>query len=557
MFTHLAQGNRLWRVGLFALALFTLAKSLIWVVVNPPLNSGDETAHLMYVMQLRNTGALPVFKFAPDCSTEKTSTPPDPAALKFIQDRGYAVVVPFTIAPYESYQAPLYYLACAVVALPLAHDDALGVLYASRIVSALLAVATVIITAYAIRELTLKPWLALGGAALLSSIPVFGYFGGLANNDNMLNLFAAATSLAALRVLRTPGTMLVPCSLLLGVLAGGATLSKASGLGLVPVGLLALAFGISLSGQHEEQEQEQGEGGTVGPWRMFWTGLRTASFWRRMLGLTGLYLAAFLVVAGWWLARNLVVYGDLTATANQVKYVPACWWGATIASQGPVIWLRYLMSIALLTPFSFFATFGWGDESVGTTFYYAVILPLLLLDVYFAARWLARHGKTLRPFQRMGLVVLGAQTVIVLLIFLSFNFTVQYQPVGRYLYMALLPITGFLAIGLLMPGGNPRINRALIIGALIGLTALTVGGYMLAGTGWMATHTAQKAHGYAPAPSRLAQASDESLGNYEERHATENQAIHIRRVVRDFVWAGYAQFGDWTQSAGDSGTQLE
>src|SRR5207253_6283242 len=164
----------------------------------------------------------------------------------------------------ESYRAPVYYLACAVVALPLARDDALGVLYASRVLSVLLVVATVIISAYAIRELTQKPSLALWGAALLSSIPVFGFFGGLANNDNMLNLFAAAMSLVALRVIRTPDDkMLMLGSVLLGALAGGAVLSKASGLGLVPVGLLALAFGVSLARQHGEQA----EASVAGPWR--------------------------------------------------------------------------------------------------------------------------------------------------------------------------------------------------------------------------------------------------------------------------------------------------
>jgi hypothetical protein len=477
-----------WRLGLFVLALFTLTKSLVWVAVNPPFNAGDETAHLHYVMQLRNTWQLPVFKFAPDCSTRNTSTPPDPAALKLIQEKGYAQLAAYTAEPYESYQAPLYYLAAAVVALPLARDDALGVLYASRILSVLLVVATVVISAYALRELTMKPWLALAGAALLSSIPVFGFFGGLANNDNMLNLFAAATSLAALRLLRA-ATGLIAGSVLLGALAGGATLSKASGLGLVPVGLLALAFGVSLSTRNPAHT----EGSSTGPWRLFWSGLRTAAFWRRMLPLVSLYLVAFAVVAGWWMARNLAEYGDLTATSNQVKYVAACWWEPPISAQSPAVWPNYLVSLGILTPFSFLATFGWGDESVGREFYYVVILPLLLLDIFAATRWLARHAGQLRPFQQMGLVVLGSQVIATLFVFLSFNFTVQYQPVGRYLFMALLPLTGFLAVGLLMPGGNPRLNRVFLIATLVGLTALTIGGYTLAGTGWMATHAAERA----------------------------------------------------------------
>src|SRR5262249_39701860 len=141
-------------------------------------------------------------------------------------------VVPFTIKPYESYQPPLYYVAAALAALPLAPDDALGTLYASRVVSALLVTATVIISAYAVRELTLKPWLGLAVGALVAAMPTFGFFGGLANTDNMLNLFAAATALAALRLLRVPGGRLVSGSLLLGALAGGALLSKVSGLAL-------------------------------------------------------------------------------------------------------------------------------------------------------------------------------------------------------------------------------------------------------------------------------------------------------------------------------------
>src|SRR5205807_2676275 len=78
--------SRLWRTGLFALALFTLIRSGIWVVVNPPFNAGDETAHLMYIMQLRDTGALPVYKFTPppDCTPSPDSTPADPFASKLI-----------------------------------------------------------------------------------------------------------------------------------------------------------------------------------------------------------------------------------------------------------------------------------------------------------------------------------------------------------------------------------------------------------------------------------------------------------------------------------------
>ena len=93
--------SNLWRIGLVVLAAFTLGKSLVWAIVNPPLDVGDESAHLTYVMQLRNNGMIPVFKFAPDCSSGEDTTPSSPSALLFIQQSGYAQLAPFTAQPYE------------------------------------------------------------------------------------------------------------------------------------------------------------------------------------------------------------------------------------------------------------------------------------------------------------------------------------------------------------------------------------------------------------------------------------------------------------------------
>ena len=53
--------NRQWHAGVIVLVLFILAKSLVWAFVNPPLNVGDESAHLAYIMQVRNGVPLPVF----------------------------------------------------------------------------------------------------------------------------------------------------------------------------------------------------------------------------------------------------------------------------------------------------------------------------------------------------------------------------------------------------------------------------------------------------------------------------------------------------------------
>jgi hypothetical protein len=479
--------RRLWQIGLIAIIVVTLAKSILWAFINPPLNAGDETAHLMYIMQLRNRGELPVYKFTPppDCAPSLDSTPADPGAAKLISDSGYASLASWSAVPFEGFQAPLFYLTAALIALPVPRDDALATLYAARILSALLATAIVVIAAYAVRELTLRPELALAGAALISLIPTFGYYGGVATNDNMLNLFAAATALVALRILRTPSKMLVPGSLLLGAIQGGAILSKASGVALILVGVLTLVFAVVSTNPQEASETIQGW------WPRLLYSLKSRAFWYRLLGLLALYSLALLMVAGWWLVRNLVVYGDLLGTANHFTYAPACWWGPTMVSQGIATWPRYLFSIALLTPFSFVASFGWGDENIGSTAYFALILPALLMASYLSIKWLQKNWHKLMPFQQMGLWVMGALGAVGVFLLLSVNFVLQYQPVGRFTYPALVPVVGFLSIGILLAGNNRKLNRAAFVVVVLCLSLLTIHGWLFAGTGYMATHAAQ------------------------------------------------------------------
>ena len=260
-----------------------------------------------------------------------------------------------------------------------------------------------VVAAFAVREFTLRPGLSLAVAALVASIPVFGFFGGTVNNDNMLNLFAVATLLCALRLVRSPTSMLLFGSLLLGALEGGALLSKASGIALIPVGLLALGFAVARS--HNVGGESTRTGG-----QSFLAMLRKGDFWRSFLGLATLYLLALLVVDGWMMLYNLREYGDLFGTANTIKSRPTCW-GPTISSQGAAGVLRYLLSLALLTPFSFLATFGSAYESIGTALYYALILPFLLVAAYFSIRWLRRRFSTLPAFQQMDLLVLAALTL--------------------------------------------------------------------------------------------------------------------------------------------------
>jgi 4-amino-4-deoxy-L-arabinose transferase-like glycosyltransferase len=474
---RLPSGQRLWSAGLFALALFTLVRSLIWASVNPPFNIGDETAHLHYVMQLRNNGALPVFKYGPDCEPDPVSTPPDPAALSYIAERGYGGWPGWTTRPYESYQPPLYYLTAALVALPLAKDDARGTLYAGRMLSALLATLTVVVAAFAMRELTGRPGTALAATAVIASVPTFGFFGGSLNNDNLLNLISAAFLLVAIRTLRTPGTMLLRGALLMGVLAGGGVLTKATAAILLPVGVLTVALA----------------GWLLVPGGLF-AALRRPEYWRAVAVPGVALVAGWLVVAGWYMVRSMQVYGDLFGTANQVQYGWICM-GPTIMSGGWAGLPRYLMSLALLTPGSFLAKFGWGDEGVSATVYYAAIIPVLALVSYMAVRWLVKSWAGITAYRRAAIVVMAALTALNLAVWIGFNVVHQFQPVGRYLYVSLIPIAGFLAVGVLHFRAPGWFRTALLVVVIVGMAVLTVHGYMFAGSGTINQEAVQLARG--------------------------------------------------------------
>lgn len=124
--------------------------------------------------------------------------------------------------------------------------------------------------------------LALGAAALNAFIPQFLFISGAVNNDNLVTLLSTLALFLIIRLLRNSQFVTRHWSLL-GFVLGLAALSKLSALVLFPLAAIAVAV---------------------------------AAYRRRSLGpfVKGFAVAlsvAFLV-AGWWYARNWVLYGDPT-----------------------------------------------------------------------------------------------------------------------------------------------------------------------------------------------------------------------------------------------------
>ncbi|MFL6243088.1 MAG: glycosyltransferase family 39 protein, partial [Acidimicrobiia bacterium] len=140
---------------------------------------------------------------------------------------------------------------------------------------------TLLLTAAAVRRLSQDPWTPVVAAGVVAAVPSFTFIATSVTNDVLVNALAAlATYLAALAVSKrvVEQAPRVPIALALGVVAASLTLTKLTGVLLVPG--LVLAVVLSARG------------------------------WREPLRLVAVFAVAALICSGWWLVRNVEQHGD-------------------------------------------------------------------------------------------------------------------------------------------------------------------------------------------------------------------------------------------------------
>lgn len=271
-----------------------LVFGLFYIWATPPFEASDELWHFGMVDTIAQTGQLPV------------------------QQPGVE-----TVYEQEGSQPPLYYAISALLVLPLDRRDfpelreanpharpgipgdqdnknlvlhapntplektALAVLIV-RLFSLILGAVTVICV-YAVGWLVsgARQTVALLAAALTAFNPMFLFISASVNNDNLV---IALNSLVIVLLLRMMARGFdTKRSIAISVLVALASLTKLSGLVLVPV--IALAA--------------------------LWLAYRQRNL-RGLVFLGGSMLIAWLVLAGWWYARNLTLYGELFGTSTMV-----------------------------------------------------------------------------------------------------------------------------------------------------------------------------------------------------------------------------------------------
>jgi hypothetical protein len=443
-------GNKKGLIGILLLfGLLALAYSVIVPYGEPP----DEPAHNAYVWYLLTHRQLP--HQLPELDLNATNEGHHPPGY-------YAVVALLTgWAPYADYD-PLpnpYLIAGEVdpyVVQQFLHPASEGfpwkgpllAVHLARLVSIGMGILSVWVTYQVARHLLPgHPYVALLAAGVHAFIPQFVYISSAVNNDNAAILAGSLLIWQMLRLLRRPTKA---GFVVLGVLMGLGILSKISLLAMFPaVGWTVWCAAV----QPDRRPPIQ---------RAMWRGRL------REIGVkSGLVLLPTLLVSGWWIWRNVQLYGD--PLAQNIRLLIYAEFERRLPITGEYalyyVWQQFR---------SFWGLFGWNRIFL-PSWLYGVFLALTALGVAGCGKFIYTLGarrRAILPKVFLLLLVLGG--------FLlsswgqGFNRdTVAAQ--GRFLFPALSAIATLLAIGWLVwwPARRARIV-ALGVGTLFTLSTATL-----------------------------------------------------------------------------------
>jgi hypothetical protein len=436
------------RWSLALILVLYLALGVAYSLVNPIFESPDEELNYANIRFLVEERRLPVLEPG---EPSKAHHPPLYYVLgalltSWVPNENFEAVAE-RVNLYWAYRLErpgvdnksLYLHGSALEGFPY-RDVVLGV-HLVRWLSLLMGAGTVLLVYETARELFhRRPTLAVTAAALVALNPMFLFISASVHDDALANLMAAGVLYVTTRVLvRGPTTRR---AVVLGVLVGLTILTKLTCLPVVPTVGLALLW---------RPLADRGRAG-----------------WREVFRLGGIVLAVVLLIGGWWLVRNQVLYGEPTSMAEQVDA-----WGGT-RENAPDL-LAAVRELGFLHD-SFWGAFGYGQIPM-PRWVYALTRLLGLLALGGLLLFWARRRSRRVPWEHPPavLLILLSAPLLAFLVHFARMTMIDTADFGRYLFVALAALAPFYALGLSQWFVRPsRARLWATAGLAIALLALAV-----------------------------------------------------------------------------------
>ncbi|MEO8610621.1 MAG: phospholipid carrier-dependent glycosyltransferase [Chloroflexota bacterium] len=397
---------------LAGLLIIFAALCVVYAWATPPLEASDELWHFGAINYIADTGLLPVQKIGLKTAWEQEGSQPP---LYYLISA--ALIAPINRLDFDAARQPNPHVIAGVpgavgnknlVLYDSAHpplQNTILAVYILRLFSIILgciSVAAVYQTA-ALLNVSHR-YFPLAAAGLAAFNPMFIFITASVNNDNLVTALNSLLIWQMLILLRDGFS--TRRSLFMALLIAAASLTKLSGLVMIPIIGLAALWVVW-------QKRD-------------WRGLFTLAI---LIGL------AWMLLAGWWYARNVTLYGELFGTRTMV---------AVAGARAGDFTFNTLLSEFQGFRFAYWALFGAVNIMTFRWFYdvmdIVTILGLVGAGLYV---WLNRRNiAMLVQFFLLSTAILGGIIGVI-------GWTAQtYASQGRLLFPYIAAISTLLALGL-------------------------------------------------------------------------------------------------------------
>lgn len=407
----------------------------LYAVWTPKWQAPDEPAHFNYVRTLAESGSLPILEPGDY----------DQGYLEQIKAAKFPPSMSIDRIRYESYQPPLYYIAATPIYLAVRGGGLDAAVLALRLFSTALGL-FVLLLAFAIVR-TIFPdsvFLPLATVGAIATIPMHIAVTASISNDIAAEVVLAAILLVA--VLRIKGEIGDRRYVLLGgILFGAALLTKTTT--YVPSVLLLAGAALVRRRLHKPT-------------------------WRPVLSTLLLLFGLGVAIALPMFLRNMATYGAGDPLGMGRHDAIVLGQPTTLEMGARLGWERMPFEFTATTFRSFWGQFGWMGVLMDDRLYKAYVLltvsTFVGLGINAVQLWRRRGSLSRLETAALALMVLFLLAAVVDYAGYNLKF---YQPQGRYLFPAIIPIALLAVLGLraLLPERFTKFAFASLYVVMVGL----------------------------------------------------------------------------------------